>query len=110
MKTVLTIISIFSIYVLIDTMYTTFIVDEKGIMKKTLLKEKKVFWRDVKRIVKSPTSQEKKVSIYIFTNNETCQIPYWIEGYKELISTILKECSKSSDIFIDDSALKIPKE
>jgi|GEM_PF-6466860 len=108
-KIIFTIGLTLSLYSVIDLMVSYYEVNDYSIKYKTLTKETIINWKDVKRLVEAPKSTKNKLLVYVFCDEKSLYIPYWIINQNKLLLEIISNLKDKNDIYIAPSILRLVK-
>ena len=108
-KTLLSIGLILSTYSIVDTRLSFYEINEHSIRKKTLTKETRINWKEVRRVVEDPRSIKDKRLVHVFCIDKSLYIPYWVNNQSELLMDVLQNVKENDDIYIQPALLEYIK-
>lgn len=82
-------------------------IDKAAIIEQSILRKKVIYFNEIERIIKLPTSKGKKIFIGIYGTNNKIFVTFWISNYKDLIKLIVDKCSDSENIWIDPRVIQL---
>lgn len=108
---ILVVVPLLAVFNFIYSFNLRHVINEKGIVYKTIMSTTSLDWIDVEYIYKEPPSKLVKESIAIYGCNKKITVSNWTKNYKELLKIAIKESKKHNEnVRINEDVFRIINE
>lgn len=94
-----------TLFGLFNCLYTKYVIDDKNLLQKTLLKTRVIKLDSVEQVYRLSNSKRDKIVIY--GSGTTIYINYWISDYKQLLQILVDRCIENEFASIDKNVIEL---
>ena len=93
----------------INNFFTHYIVSEKGLELKSIIKRTNIQWNEIECIMEQPAGKFVTLSIGVFSSTKRISITPWTKDYKNLLQLVIEKCKTNEKIKVDPRICDIIK-